>query len=63
MKITTIGPVDHDGEAIEIGTTLNLPARQAQALIIAQAAEPAGKQAAPEEGGEGGSDNGGKGEQ
>lgn len=53
MKITTIGPVNHDGEDIEIGTTLNLPARQARDLINAQAAEPAGKSAQQEEGGEG----------
>ena len=43
MKITTTGPVKHDGKDVEIGTTLDLPPRQARDLIDAFAAEPFSK--------------------
>lgn len=43
MKITTTGPVKHDGKDIEIGDTLDLAPRQARDLIFAGAAEPYSK--------------------
>lgn len=39
MKIVTTSPVKHDGEDIDVGTTLDIPDRQANALIEAGAAE------------------------
>jgi len=39
MKIITTAPVKHDGEDIEVGTSLDIKDRQAQDLIDAGAAE------------------------
>lgn len=39
MKIITTAPVKHDGDDIEIGTTLDIKDRQAQDLIDADSAE------------------------
>jgi hypothetical protein len=39
MKVKTIGPVQHDGKDVDLGTTLNLPAKAAQQLVDAGAAE------------------------
>jgi hypothetical protein len=39
MKIITTAPIKHDGEDIEVGASLDLPERQAHALIEACAAE------------------------
>lgn len=54
MKIITISPVKRDGKDIEIGTALDLPPREANALIDAQAAKLLDKKAKLDEGGEGG---------
>jgi hypothetical protein len=43
MKITILSPVDHDGKQLEVGETYNVPDRAAGALVVAGAAEPAGK--------------------
>lgn len=43
MKIVTTGPVRHDGEDLEIGTTLDLPHQQARSLIEVGSAEPYSK--------------------
>lgn len=52
MKIITTAPVKHDGEDIEVGTPLDLPDRQAQALIDANSAErPAAKAKADKDAG------------
>jgi hypothetical protein len=43
MKIVITSPVEHDGKAIEIGDTPDLPKEPAEALIAAGAALKAGK--------------------
>lgn len=53
MKIITTGPVKHDGEDVEIGATLDLPARQAKSLIDSGAAKWPEKKAKPDDSGEG----------
>lgn len=44
MKVKTIGPVQHDGKDIELGTTLTVSAKAGQALVDAGAAELVGSE-------------------
>jgi hypothetical protein len=53
MKVITTGPVKHDGEDIEIGTTLDLSVRQAESLIDSGAAKLPEKKPKPDDSGKG----------